>query len=80
MSQGSTIFYESGRSNSKLVLTWILGTIFLFAGVWILQNLEFGPGVTHFSYALAALVAFILFLLCGLCWIAVAVATRSGVR
>ncbi len=77
MSYRRTIFYESGGSNSKLVFTWILGTIFLFMGVWIVQNLEFGPGVTEFSYALAALVAFIMFLLCGLCWIAVAVATRS---
>lgn len=63
--------------NERLVITWIVGSIFLMAAVWITANLEFTTGVTTASYILAALVAFILFLLAGLCWIAVAVATKN---
>ena len=65
------------HGNERLVLTWILGSIFLMAAVWITSSLEYTTGVTIASYILAALVAFVLFLLAGLCWIAVAVATRS---
>jgi len=60
----------------KLVSFWILGSIFLLIGVWIIQNLEFGLGVSEYSYILAIAIAFIMFLLAGLCWISVAVATR----
>jgi NADH:ubiquinone oxidoreductase subunit 6 (subunit J) len=63
--------------DERLVAAWMLGSIFLMAAVWITANLEYTTGVTVASYVLAALVAFTLFLLTGLCWIAVAVATRS---
>ncbi len=64
----------------KLVVTWIIGGIFLLMGTWIVQNLELNIGVSQFSYILALLIALILFLITGLCWISVAVATRHGFK
>jgi hypothetical protein len=60
----------------KLVGVWILGGVFLLLGTWIIQNLELNVGVSGFSYALALLIALVLFLLTGLAWISVSVATR----
>jgi uncharacterized membrane protein len=60
----------------KLVSVWVLGSVLLLLGVWIVQNLKLGIGVSEFSYAFAMLISFILFLTAGLCWISVAVATR----
>jgi ABC-type antimicrobial peptide transport system permease subunit len=60
----------------KLVGAWVLGALFLLAGSWIIQNLKFEIGVSELSYGLAVAVAFILFLLAGLAWISVGVATR----
>jgi len=60
----------------KLVGIWVLGGVLLLLGTWIVQNLEFNVGVSGFSYILALLIAFVIFLLAGLCWISVAVATR----
>ena len=63
----------------KLVSAWIAGGILLLLGVWIIQNLKLGIGVSEFSYTFALLIALILFLIAGLCWISVAVATRHEV-
>ena len=60
----------------KLLTVWILGSLLLLGGTWIINNLELTVGVSPFSYLLAVLVALALFLLAGLCWISVAVATR----
>lgn len=60
----------------KLVSAWIAGGILLLIGVWIIQNLELGVGVSEVSYIFALLIALILFLIAGLCWISVAVATK----
>jgi hypothetical protein len=60
----------------KLVGVWILGGMFMLLGTWIVQNLELNVGVSGFSYVLAMLIALVLFLLAGLAWISVAVATR----
>ena len=60
----------------KLVGVWLLGGVSLLLGTWIIQNLEFNVGVSSFSYILAVLIALVLFLLAGLAWISVAVATR----
>lgn len=60
----------------KLVSAWIMGGILLLLGVWIIQNLKLGIGVSEFSYIFALLIALILFLIAGLCWISVAVATK----
>lgn len=64
------------KGSVKLAFTWIFGAILLLAGVWILENLEVTLGVGEFSYYTTLLLTFILFLAAGLCWIAVAVATR----
>ena len=63
--------------SAKLVLAWIIGGMFLLGGVWITQNLELNVGVTEFQYALALVIALVLILIAGLCWISVAVATRQ---
>ena len=60
----------------KLVGTWIAGGIFLLAGTWIVNNLRLETGVSDLSYALALVIAFILFLIAGLCWINVSVAAK----
>jgi hypothetical protein len=65
--------------SARLVLVWILGGLFILGGIWILQNLEMNLGVGEFQYALAMIIAFVLVLLAGLCWISVAVATRQEI-
>lgn len=64
-------------SSHKLVLAWIAGALLLLAGTWIMGNLEPTVGVTAPSYYLAVSAAFVLFMLAGLCWIAVANSTKS---
>ncbi len=61
----------------KLVLVWIIGGLLLLAGTWITSNLELTIGVTDISYSIALLASLVLFLLAGLCWISVAVATKG---
>ena len=60
----------------KLIAAWIIGGLFLLAGVWIVSNLEMTVGVSETSYILALLAALGLILASGLLWISVAVATR----
>jgi len=62
---------------SKLVLTWVAGGFFLLAGSWIINNLELNIGVSYLSYFIALLIAFIFFLIAGLCWINVASSIRG---
>jgi hypothetical protein len=64
-------------SGHKLVLVWIVGALLMLGGSWIMGNLEPALGVTAPSYYLAVVAAFVLFLLAGLCWIAVANSTKS---
>lgn len=61
----------------KMVLVWALGSLMLLAGTWIMSNLELTIGVTSISYVIALLAAFVLYLLAGMCWISVAVATKG---
>jgi len=60
----------------KLIVTWIIGGLFLLAGVWIIQNLELTIGVSEFSYIFAMVISLLFFLVAGLCWISVAVGTK----
>ena len=62
---------------AKLVLVWVIGSIFMLAGTWIVSNLELTTGVTTISYFIALLASLVLYLLAGICWISVAVATKS---
>jgi len=57
---------------AKLAAMWIAGGLFLLAGTWIVNNLEFAIGVTEYSYAFAMIIALIFFLLTGLFWISTA--------
>jgi uncharacterized membrane protein SirB2 len=68
------------EDNWKLVVVWMLGSLLLLSGIWIVVNVELTLGVSWVSYLFAMLVAFILFLLAGFCWISVAVATRLGLK
>ena len=61
----------------KLIIVWILGGLFMMAGSWIVGHLDLTVGVTQISYAFALLGSLVLFLLAGLCWISVAVATKG---
>jgi hypothetical protein len=61
----------------KLVSVWVLGALFMLGGSWITGNLEANVGVTPLSYYMALVAAFVLFLMAGICWIAVAVAAKG---
>jgi hypothetical protein len=62
-----------------MVAVWILGGLFLLGGTWIVQNLQLDIGVSELQYAIALIIALVLFLMAGLCWISVAVATRQEI-
>ena len=64
------------EKTEQLILTWLVGGFFLLLGVWIVGNLELNVGVTWVSYAFAMIIAFVLFLVAGLCWITVSVGVR----
>jgi hypothetical protein len=61
----------------KLVLVWFIGGLLMLGGSMITGNLEMDVGVTGVSYYMAVIAALILFLLAGLCWIAVAAAAKG---
>ena len=65
-------------TSAKLVAAWIIGGLLLLGGVWIVNNLKLGPGVSDVQYVFALLLALALFLLAGLAWISVAAAARHG--
>lgn len=60
----------------KMVLFWVLGAVCMMLGSMIAGRLESGIGVTGASYTIALAFSFILFLLGGLLWIAVAIAMK----
>jgi hypothetical protein len=59
---------------------WILGAVFMFVGGMIAGNVEWVEGTTPFSYGFSALLAFVMFLVAGLCWISSAVNARQEMR
>ena len=59
---------------------WLLGAVFAFAGGMIAGNIEWAEGVNAVSYGLAALIAFLLILVAGMCWISSAVNARQEER
>lgn len=59
---------------------WILGTVFLFIGALIAGNIEWVEGTTEFSFAFSALLAFVMFLIAGMCWISAAVNARQEMK
>ena len=64
------------EKTEQLILTWMIGGFFLLLAVWIVGNLELNVGVSWLSYACAMLIAFVLLLVGGLCWITVSVGVR----
>lgn len=66
------------EKTEQLILTWIAGGFFLLIGIWIIGNLEINVGVSGLSYAFAMLIAFVLLLVAGLCWITVSVGVRHS--
>ena len=62
--------------SGKLIASWILGGVFFLAASWIISNLRLDVGVSEISFALAMIIALIFYLVGGLLWISVAVATR----
>ncbi len=66
--------------SAKLVFFWIIGGAFLFIATWIISNVQPNViGVSDMSVYFAYLIAFILYILAGLAWISVAVATRHEI-
>jgi len=61
----------------KLVVVWFVGGLLMLGGALIAGNLELTVGVSPASYYTAVIAALVLFLLAGLCWIAVASAAKG---
>ena len=59
---------------------WILGAVFLFIGSLIAGNIEWVEGTTEFSFAFSALLAFVMLLIAGMCWISAAVNAKQEMR
>jgi hypothetical protein len=64
---------HSDLPEGKLALFWILGTISIAFGTWIIGHVENTIGATTFSYYLSIFIGFLLVLFGGLAWIGVAV-------
>ena len=60
-----------------MVLLWVLGTVCIMFGSMIAGRLEKTIGVTDAGYLFAFTVSFVLILLGGLLWIAVAAAVKA---
>jgi hypothetical protein len=63
----------------KFIMFWIVGALLILTGSWIAGHVEWTVGTTKFSYLLALILAFVLILLGGLCWIGVAVGAGKHV-
>ena len=60
-----------------MAFLWILGAVCILVASMIAGSLERTLGVTDLGYLLALLVSFVLFLVGGLLWISVAIATKG---
>jgi len=68
----SDVFYVQGL--------WILGAVFMLLGGVIAGNIEWVEGTTTLSFGLSVLIAFVFFLVAGLCWISSAVNAKKEER
>lgn len=57
----------------KLAVFWIVGSIAILFGAWIVGHVEMTLGVTQQSYAIALLISLLLIMFGGICWVAIAV-------
>ena len=55
---------------------WIIGTILMFVGALFAGNVENVEGTTAYSFWLSIIIAFVLILVAGMCWISAAVNAR----
>ncbi len=62
--------------NFKIASMWVIGAFFFLLASMIAGNTHPGLGVDASGIAIALLVAFVLFLLAGIMWISVAVASK----
>lgn len=58
---------------TKLVVFWIIGSLSILFGAWIVGHLEKTVGVSTLSYSASIAIAALLVMFGGLAWIAVAV-------
>lgn len=65
------------RRSWKIAAFWIVGALAIFIGSMIAGRLEVTLGTSDLGLLVAALVAFVLFLLGGLLWISVALAVKE---
>ena len=56
---------------------WILGSVFAFAGAVLAGNMEWVEGTTAASFGISAVIAFLLILMAGMCWISAAINARQ---
>ena len=61
----------------RLVFAWILGALFMLSGSCLVAAAAAGAWQSTVSYYLSLAGSFILLLLAGLCWIAVAVSAKK---
>ncbi len=57
----------------KVIILWLLGTLFVFTASWIAGHLEWVYGTTPISFWFSAILAFILFMAGSFLWIVVAI-------
>lgn len=69
--------YRRMRKSWKIAVFWIIGALAIFLGSMIAGKLEVTLGTSDLGLLVAALVAFVLFLLGGLLWISVALAVKE---
>lgn len=56
---------------------WILGSVLVLIGAMFAGNIEWVPGTTTTSYAMSIILAFVLVLVGGMCWISSAANARQ---
>jgi hypothetical protein len=66
------------QRNIKIMLFWIIGALLLLVGSMIAGRVERGLGVSDAGFFFAVLVAFAMFLLGGLLWMSVGMATKAA--
>ena len=64
--------------NIKIMAFWIIGALMILLGSMIAGRVEMGLGVSDAGFFFALLIALVLFLLGGLLWISVAIATKTS--
>ena len=65
------------RKSWKIAAFWIIGALAIFLASMIAGKLQVTLGTSDLGLLVAALVAFVLFLLGGLLWISVAIAVKE---